>query len=147
MCSLATHNPLPVRVCSSTLLPRCLAALVVFSIFLAMLPMLSTCLSSATSSLKGGRRGHLTIANGIFPHRLIRNTTIINRPYTTIKGGVQASCGAGHRRCIGRRSVLEIGCHALLRYSYFPPDIVPICKLDPSLLGSYRGESVIFTPQ
>ena len=101
--------------------PRCLAALVVLSIFLAMLPMLSTCLSSTTSSLKGGRRGHLTVANRPFSHRLVRNTPIINRSYPAIKGGVEASCGAWHRRGIGGRGILEIGCHALFDGVIFSP--------------------------
>ena len=99
---LAPPHPLPVRVCSSTLLSRRLTTLIVFSILLAMLPMPSTCLSSATPC-------HLTVANRKFPHRLVRNTPIIDRPYPAIKGGVEASCGARHRRSIGGRGILEIG--------------------------------------
>ena len=99
---LAPPHPLPVRVCSSTLLSRRLTTLIVFSILLAMLPMPSTCLSSATPC-------HLTVANRKFPHRLVRNTPIIDRPYPAIKGGIEASCGARHRRSIGGRGILEIG--------------------------------------
>ena len=124
--------------------PRCLATLVVLSTAFCLFTMPSACLSSFKVMITSC---HLTVANRKFTHRLIGNTPIVNRPYTAIKGGVEASCGAGHRGCIGGWGILEIGCHTLLRYSYFPPDIVPICKLDPSLLGSYRGESVILTPQ
>jgi hypothetical protein len=98
---------------NSALFPRSLTTLVVFSILLAGLLMLSTCLPPFTSC-------HLTVTNRPFPHRLIGNTPIVNRPYTTIKGSVQASCGAWQGRGIGRWGILKIGCHTLLRHPIFP---------------------------
>jgi hypothetical protein len=77
------------------LFPGCLATLVVLSVtlcvlfvfgmslaLLALLASLKVLLSNTFSSC------HLTVANRIFSHRLVRNATIINRADTTGPGGV-----------------------------------------------------------
>ena len=66
------------------LFPGCLATLVVFSVTLRVFFVFGMSLALLASSTSC----HLTVANRIFSHRLIRNATIINRADTTGPGGV-----------------------------------------------------------
>ena len=79
------------------LFPGCLATLVVLSVTLCVLFVfgMSLALLALLASLKvllsntsAFASCHLTVANRIFSHGLVRNATIVNRADTTGPGGV-----------------------------------------------------------
>ena len=69
------------------LFPGCLATLIVLSVTLCVLFVFGMSLA-LLALLTSSSSCHLTVANRIFSHRLVRNATIINRANTTGPGGV-----------------------------------------------------------
>jgi hypothetical protein len=76
------------------LFPGCLATLVVLSVTLCVLFVfgmslaLLASLKVLLSNTSAFASCHLTVANRIFSHGLVRNATIVNRADTTGPGGV-----------------------------------------------------------